>query len=626
MPLSGRRSTSSAALTLLAGLAVIAALRFAREVLIPFALAVLVSFLLAPLVSRLRRWHFKRVPAVLIVVLFAFTVVGVIGTLMTFQLIDLGGKLPEYQQNVHRKLESLRIGDGSPLARLSTEVQQVQKDLTPSHGNQPQTQGGGPSGNQQPVPVEIRGSEFSPISIVRTVLGSLLSIVASSFIVIIFVIFMLVEREDLRDRLIRLIGTGKINLTTQLLDDASGRVSRYLLMQALVNISYGIPIGLGLLLIGVPNPLLWGLLAALLRYIPYAGTWIAAIMPFAVAMAVDPGWTRPLMVLGLWLTVELIVANVVEPWIYGASGGITPLAVLAAAVFWAWVWGPVGLLLSTPLTVCLVAAGRYIPNFKFINVLLGDEPVLPPAVRFYQRLLARDATETAELARQFLCNRTLYDLFDTMISPALALAERDRARGELDDRHHRFILQRTRTLIEDLARVHAERVAKAEADNSDGRKPGSRQPLNVHGLTLCIPARVKTDEIAARMLMLLLGERGVTARIVLVAGLPSALSEAAGVFTVPCVSAMGMEGLKNARPVCRRLRMDFPAERIIVGFWNGNPRPEDLEEWLPAVPRENVLTTLKQAAERIITLLQSSDHPPPAPPRAALPEIQHAEH
>ncbi|MDB6112220.1 MAG: phytochrome sensor protein, partial [Pedosphaera sp.] len=336
MALRTRRSSSSGTTILLAVVIVVAVLHFAREIFIPFALAVLFSFLLAPLVNRLRHWRLPRVPAVLIVVLLAFAVVGSIGGFMVSQMADLARKLPQYEQNVRHKVESLTAGDGGILGRVERTLQSLHRDLTSSASSPTQTQPARTEGASPPVPVEMQASAFSPMHVVRTVLGSILGILVTGFVVVVFVIFMLVEREDLRDRIIRLAGTGKLNVTTQLLDDASQRVSRYLLMQLIVNISYGIPIGLGLFFIGVPNPLLWGLLAALLRYIPYAGTWIAASMPFALAMAVDPGWTKPLMVAGLWTVVEMIVANVVEPWVYGASAGITPLSVLVAAVFWTW--------------------------------------------------------------------------------------------------------------------------------------------------------------------------------------------------------------------------------------------------------------------------------------------------
>ncbi|MDB6017773.1 MAG: hypothetical protein JWR19_2262 [Pedosphaera sp.] len=352
---------------------IVAVLRFAREIFIPFALAILFSFLLAPLVNRLRHWRVPRTAAVFIVVILAFSVVGFIGALMASQMVDLAKKFPQYEQNIRHKVESLVAGQDGMVMRVTKTFQNLRADLMPPAANPTQNQTTQP-GVTKPVPVEIRSSEFSPMQMLRRVLGSAFGIFTTAFIVIVFVIFMLVERDDLRNRVIRLMGMRKPNFASQLLDDTGRRVTRYLLMQFIVNVSYGILVGVGLLFIGVPNPLLWGAFTALLRYIPYAGTWIAASLPFALALAIDPDWTKPLLVVGLFVAMEIIVANVIEPWVYGASGGITPFAVLAAAVFWTWVWGPVGLLLSTPLTVCLVSMGRHIPSLEFLDVLFGDEP------------------------------------------------------------------------------------------------------------------------------------------------------------------------------------------------------------------------------------------------------------
>jgi predicted PurR-regulated permease PerM len=607
---------------------VVAALYFAREVFIPLALALLFTFLLAPLVIRLRHWHVGRAPSVLIVVLSAFVMVGTIGGLMVSQMVDLANKLPDYEKNIHKKIQSLNFQNSGVMARFSKTFADLRKDLAPPTAP-PQTQPRQEGEVPQPVAVEIRS--FTPMQILRTVLGSLLGMLITSFIVIVFVIFMLIEREDLRDRLIRLIGTGKLNVTTQLLDDAGHRVSRYLLMQLIVNVTYGVPIGLGLFLIGIPNPILWGLLAALLRYIPYAGAWIAASMPFALALAVDPDWTKPLLTLGLFAVMEIIVANVIEPWLYGASTGITPLAVLTAAVFWTWLWGPVGLLLSTPLTVCLVSMGRYIPKFNFLNILLGDEPVLTPEARFYQRMLAMDQEDAAELAEEFLRERSLVELYDAIIIPALSMAEQDRQRGSVDDEKYHAILQNVRFFVDDLADYNEELRGGTEEGQMKyspvSPAGGTMEFKSPNPTAFCIPARNEADEIAATMLAQLLDQRKVAVKT-----LP------ASTFTVEkanlvkdenvslvCVSAVAPCGLLHARHLCKRLGSELPETNILVGLWNEKLEPKDIQSRFPTVPPDNILTSLKQAVERILPMVSTSSvrSTQPASP-AGIPRLEHA--
>src|SRR6266478_9768 len=483
---NGNRPTNSAgAATLLTLVVVVAALYFARAVFIPLALAVLLAFLLAPLVVRLRHWGLGRVPSTMIVVLFSFLMIAIIGGVMTSQLADLAHKMPVYEQNISRKLESLKTSGGGMISRITRVARNVTEALTPTPvpaKTQP--------GEERPVPVEIRRTSFSPLEVIRNVLGSVLNVVLTAAIVIVFVIFLLFPREDLRDRLIRLLGAGSVNVTTQALDEAAQRVSRYLLALLGVNIAYGLVVGIGLYFIGVPNPLLWGLMAGLLRYIPYLGIWIAAAMPAAVAFGVEPGWVQAIIIFGLYLGVDLLIYNFVEPQLYGTSTGISPIAILVAAVFWTWLWGPVGLLLATPLTVCLVVLGRYVPSLEFLSVLLSDEPVLAPETRFYQRLLAMDVEEATEVAEEFLKDKSLEALDDEVLIPALTLAERDRHRGKLDDTHEQFVLQNTRLLAEDMAEraedlIAGNKTAKARAGNGETAHHTNRSPPT-EGQVLCI--------------------------------------------------------------------------------------------------------------------------------------------
>ena len=302
----------------------------------------------------------------------------------------------------------------------------------------------------------------------QTVVGPLVQPLATTGIVIVFVVFMLLQREDLRDRFIRLVGSRDLHRTTQALGDAAERVGRYLLMQLLVNVAYGIPIGIGLWLIGVPNPLLWGMLSVVLRFVPFIGPILAAAFPLALSIAVDPGWTMLLWTAALFIVLELISGNIVEPWLYGASTGLSSIAILAAAIFWTWLWGPVGLLLSTPLTVCLVVLGRHVPQFGFLNVLLGSEPVLEPAESLYQRLLAGDPDEATERAEEFLKSHPILTYYDEVAIPALSMFEHDRARGVLTDERRTLVAAAALTLVDNLSE-HEDADASEATETSEGQ-------------------------------------------------------------------------------------------------------------------------------------------------------------
>jgi predicted PurR-regulated permease PerM len=365
----------------------IAVLWFGRDLFIPFALAVLLSFALAPLVRRLRSLGLGRILPVLVSVALAFALIAGLAVVVGNQLVQLAGNLPSYEHNIRQKVASIKPDTGSGvLGRAAAVVRDLQREVAEAPAGAPPERdtGAGPP----PVPVEIHEPPTSPLDVIRNVAVPLLAPVVTAGLVIVFLIFMLLERENLRDRFIALVGRGQMHVTTEALDEAAQRVSRYLLMQLVVNVTYGIPLALGLWLIGVPNAVLWGVLAALLRFLPYVGPFIAALFPIALAFAVDPGWSMILWVVALIVTLELISNNFVEPLLYGASAGISAIAVILSAIFWTTLWGPVGLFLATPLTVCLAVIGRYVPALRFFDVLLGAEPVLAPEERLYQRLLA----------------------------------------------------------------------------------------------------------------------------------------------------------------------------------------------------------------------------------------------
>ncbi len=600
-----RPSGNAGSLTLLTVLIVVAVLYFARTVFIPLALALLLAFLLAPLIIRLRHWGVGRVPAAIIVVLLAFGLIGVIGAFMTTQLSDLAHKLPEYQQNVHKKMESLRSSGGGVLTRVTRQIQNFTQALTPPPPPPaPRTDG------QKPVPVEIQRAPFSPLEMVQKVLGSLLSVLVTAGIVIVFVIFMLIEREDLRDRLIRLAGARRVNVTTSLLDDAAHRVSRYLLAQLVINVTFGVLAGVGLSLMRIPNPFLWAMLAALFRYVPYLGIWIAALMPAAVAFAVEPGWLRVPMVFGLYFGIDLLMYNFAEPILYGSSTGVSPLAILVAAVFWTWLWGPVGLLLATPLTVCVVVVGRHVPPLGFLEVLLSDEPVLSPQMRFYQRMLAMELEEATHVAEEFLKTSSLEELYDQVLVPALSLAEDDRHQGKLDETRQQFIFQNTRIVIEELG----ERANPVEG-SGDGSQSASDPSGNIAAKVLCVPARDEADALASLMLSQLLGRQGIAAQTLSGAGLVAETLQAVQREppAVICVSAVPPFGYMHARYLCRRLRAQFVNLKLLAAILSERDVAETKQRQ-PPLAADEIASSLSEAARQTLALISART----AEPRPAL--------
>jgi predicted PurR-regulated permease PerM len=567
------------------GIIVIGALDFARDIFVPLAIAILLSFALGPLVRLLRRWHVGRMPSVVVSVVLAFLVIFGIGTLIGGQLAHLAEDLPLYQSNIKEKIRSLRgtAAEGGIVERASGMLKDLSDEITktapsaivPSPDRKaPGSRPVAPRSVQQqpPIPVEIHQPDPTAVQIIQTIVGPLLQPLAMAGIVVIFVIFFLLKREDLRDRFIRLAGARDLQRTTRALDDAGHRLSRYLLVQSAINASFGVVIGVGLTVIGVPNPVLWGIFAMLLRFVPYIGPVIAALFPGTLALAVDPGWSMLLWTGVLFLVVEPIIGQLVEPLVYGRSTGLSAVAIVLAAAFWTWLWGPVGLLLSTPLTLCLVVLGRHVERLEFLDIVLGDQPALTPDENFYQRLLADDPDEAAHQAEIFLKEKPLSTYYDEVAIKGLALAQLDVNRGALDHERRVRIKEAVEGVIDDLA-DHADAPPPAAAAGpatqphvAPADAPAGDRPAKP---VLCIAGRGSLDEAAAAMLAQLLARQGIVARVV-----SSAEVSAANIYRldvtgtqIACLSYLEAGGFTNARYLVRRLRRKLPRARIVVGFW-----------------------------------------------------------
>ncbi|QCG95278.1 AI-2E family transporter [Azospirillum sp. TSA2s] len=553
---------------------IVVTLYLAADILMPIALAVLLGFVLTPIVSRLERWRLGRVPSVLAVVVLLFLAIIGFGAVVGSQLGDLADNLPTYQRNIHTKIESLRsatasTGDRGAIKQATEAFRDLKQELENATGSAPPAQQGttaaptpqaGPAATpprREPVPVRIDQSDTGVFDLASRFLGPAMTPIATAGMVLVFTIFMLLQREDLRDRLIRLVGSGDLSRTTEAMNDAGERVSRYLLMQVVVNVTYGIPIGVGLWLLGVPNPLLWGLLATVLRFIPFLGPVIASAFPILLSFAVDTGWTLPLLCIALFVAVELFSNNVVEPWLYGTATGLSSLAIIVAAVVWTTLWGPVGLLLATPLTVCLVVLGRHVPQLHFLEVMLGDRPVLPDEAKVYQRLLARDPTEATELAEERLGACSPVELADGLLLPALSLAEQDRQRGTLNPDGRQAVAEGMASLLDEL---------------SDSVSPAADAPH-----VLCVGARNNLDEAAAGLLAYLLTGRGIRTDVVPCEKVSSRTIASLGTAGVDAVvlSSLNPSALGHSRRLVRRLRLHFgPHVPILLCLWSAHPEAE----------------------------------------------------
>jgi predicted PurR-regulated permease PerM len=575
----------------------IALLYFGREIFIPVALAFVLSFLLTPLVSWFQKLRIGRVPAVLVVMALCLAMTVFVGWRVGAQLVEITAHLPEYRTNIERKIRALRSHNNAPILQATNTVQQLNQQLAASGQSAGKTNGS----RATPIPVQVAKPPASLLQDLRDLLGPLAGAIETAGLVIIFVTFMLINWEDLRSRVIRLGGQGRLSVVTQAMEEASQGLSRYLLLQFLVNSCYGCIFGTALYCIGVPHALLWGALATTLRFVPYIGVWIACAFPVAMAVAVFPGWKHALFVFIIFAALEVITANAVEPWLYGSHAGITPFAILVAAVFWATLWGPVGLVLSVPLTLCLILVGRYVPRLSFLEVLLGDAPPLKPEENYYQRLLATDQDEATELAHSYLEGKSLQNVYESLLVPALRLAEEDRHTGVIDDRAADFVAQSTRELIEDLA----------ERYNAEPRSSGVETYLNnpnfAHASIVAIPARDQADELVGMMLTQLLQKAGATnVRALPIDTVENMLTQVErGQCTIACISALPPFAVGQARSLCKRLHGRFPDLTVIVGLWGFAGGVPKAQERIGTACTDAVCTNFSEAFFQIQKLVET---------------------
>ena len=597
-----RPSTQSTFGPLAISAAVVVSLYLARSIFIPLAFALVLTFVLKPVVGRLEKMRLPRVLAVCLTILVSAGTVGGVGWVLAQQLIDVTNQLPQYRENIRNRIGALHIPVKGSIGKAAEAVKDIGKELSKvdpatTDPNAPRPKS---STRTTPLPVQVVPAEDNGVESLMRMIKPFLLPLAMTGLVVVLTIFMLIKREDLRNRLIHLVGLGQLNVMTEALDDATGRISRYLLLQLMVNVVFGMLFGLGLWAIGLPYAALWGAVAAILRIVPYVGTFFAAFLPLLLSLALFDTWLPPTLVMVLYGTLEVVTANFVEPYLYGAHTGISSLAILVSAIFWTILWGPAGLILSTPLTVCVVVLGRYVPELAFLHVLLGDQPVLAPEAHLYQRLLAMDQQEARGVVDAFLKEHTLAELYDAVLIPALAMAEQDRHKGALDPIREEFLFLSVNEIVAELS--------------SYTPKEGEivALPAPPPGKVFCFAASDAADEITNSMLMQLLEQQGYTV-----------FSFPVGVFPptadlspedLLCVSALPPFAFANARNLSEQLRSRFQKSQLIVGVWGfTGDATQALQRFGRSKP-DGLVTSLSQVIKRLNPAVP--DPPDPAPATA----------
>ncbi len=579
-------------LTLAVGVVMVAALYFGREVFIPLVLAVLLSFVLAPVVNLLRRLRFGRIPSVIVAVLLALGIIGGIGAVIGTQVAGLAGNLPQYQATVQRKVAGLQQGWLGQANRVLQKFNHQVHDATRKADAAGTTAETGPAGDTPKAQlVRVQEPEPSPLALAEKVLGPIVSPLTDVGIVLVVVVFLLMQREDLRNRMIRLFGSSDLHRTTVAMDDAAGRLGTYFLAQLGMNATFGVLVGVGLWFIGVPNPLLWGVFSAIMRFIPYIGAFASGLLPVALAAAVDPGWSMVIETAALFLIAEPVFGQVIEPLLYGHSTGLSPFAVIVSTLFWGFLWGPIGLILATPFTVCLVVLGRHVDSLEFFDVLLGDRPPLTPVENFYQRMLAGDPDEVREVAEAMLKARSLSSYYDEVALKGLQLAANDFARGVVTPAQLENIRASARSLVEDFEdHPDAEPARDDKAVNPSETPtlaerthtrteavPGQAPPREAlpeawrgEAPVLCVAGRGPLDEASSAMLAQLLRKHGLGARVTPYQAVSRESIrdlDLTGVAMI-CISYLDISGNPaHLRYLLERLKRRAPGVPVLVGLW-----------------------------------------------------------
>lgn len=576
--------------------AVIVVLYAGREVFIPLAFAIVLSLVWTPPVNWLQKLRLGRVPAVLIVVVCSLATAGVIGWIILNQLIAVVNELPKYQQNIHNKIIALSSPGKGPLGRAAENVKQLGQELSAAQtADLPARR----SQRAGPLPVQIVEKPTANLQALSDLVRPFIGPLGIGGIVLIFSVFLLIERRDVRNRLLRLVGLGQLNVMTLALDDATQRVSRYLLLQFAVNAGFGLTVGIGLYFIGLPYAALWGTVAGFLRLVPYLGTLVAGSLPLLLSIAVFDGWRLPLLILVLFASLEIVIGNWVEPRLYGAHTGVSSLAILVTTVFWTILWGPAGLILSTPLTVCVAVLGRYVPQVSFLHILLGDEPALETETQVYQRLLAMDREEARDVADGFLKEQSLLELYDRVFVPALTMAEQDRHKGALDAAREKFIFLSVKEMISEFSDSTPEpSPGSTDGDVTDVAPAGAPMPV-FKGRVLCLPVSDEADEIIAAMLAQLLEGQAVPA---IAYSVGATTRETLAMLEpepedVICLSALPPFAFAQARTVARQLRSKYPGTKLLLGVWGfGGDVQKALDRFEQPRP-DRLLTSLTDAVE-----------------------------
>jgi predicted PurR-regulated permease PerM len=612
----GRLLTTFAGVAL--GVLIVTTLYFAQSIFIPIALAVFFTFLLAQIVGRLERFVGRTV-AVVVTVLLATGVVGGVGWMIAGQVSGLLQTVsqPQYAANIKQKAQFvhqwLQGGVFDDLKHLAEEVTHNVRDGAERLHEEPElgqplataTGTGAAAPAVQSVAV---GPESSWLGGLFGSIGKAGEGLAQAALVAVLVVFMLLRREDLRNRVIRLIGHGRLTVTTMAIDDAASRVSGFLFAQLIVNAGYGLVFAVGLYFVGVPYALLWGFVAAVMRYVPYIGIWLAIVPPIVLSLAVAPGWSMPLWVIGLVAVLEVLSANVIEPVLFGQSIGVSEVALLVSAAFWAWLWGPIGLILSAPLTVCLVVLGKYVPQLEFFDVLLGDSPALPARLVFYQRLLARDQDEAAGLVEKFSQSEPPEQAFDEFLIPALAAAKRDREHLDLAEADEQYIITAVAETADELV-----------ASSVTPVPPDDVAPTGPRAIVLGVPGQDAADELALRLFGHLLDPARWELDVLRVNVLASELMDrvAESRPAVVCLASLPPAGLAHLRYLCKRLRARFPDLKIAVGAWGLEGDAGHYREVLDSAGADHVATKLLETKAQLTEWLPvftaaEEDRPPAA--------------